>query len=184
MTFLSIYTHCNRKHKTEKNWTLEWKAKSYNIQRFKSFSYTSRTKKDYHDCHEHKTRTNWTSNMARILYIKKFMDYTWTNNAHKPSLHCKNTNVNNETVVSISWGNNSVIICRLTSTKEQRNAIWYVRQTDNLKWKCNKAPGFSFVVKLCHLATNKKGQWLVHILRKKCSYFKGKKKVEITIFRP
>lgn len=83
------------------------------------------------------------------------MDYTWTNNAHKPSLHCKNININNETVVSISRGNNSLIICRLTSTKKCNLVCKNKPTTSNEN--VNKAPGFSFVVKFCHLATNKKG---------------------------
>jgi len=66
------------------------------------------------------------------IYIQFFMDYTWTNNAHKPSLHCENTIVNNETVVSISWGNNSFIICRLTKHKSTKKC--------NLVCKTNLQP--------------------------------------------
>ncbi len=155
------------------------------MQKFKSFSYTSRAKKDDHDCHEHKTCTNWTSNMARILYIKNFMDYTWTNNAHKPSLHCKNIIANNETVVSISWGNNSFIICRLKSTKVQRNAICYVRQTYNLKWKCKQGTrGFLLWWNFATWQQIKRGCDLYIFWGKSVHISRGKKKVEIAIFIP
>jgi hypothetical protein len=136
--------------------------------------------------HEHKTCTNWISNMARILYIKNFMDFTWTDNAHKPSLHCKNTNVTIETVVSISWGNNSFIICRLTSTKEQKKCNLVCKT--NLQPKnenVNKAPWVFFCGEILPLGNKKKRRYDLFIFWGKSVHIsRGGKKVEITIFRP